>query len=499
MIKIKNKVTLLNSISSLFLQVITIISTLIIPRLILSYFGSEVNGLVSSLTQFLNYITLLEGGVTGVIVASLYQPLVRGDRNKLSAIIKTIKKFYTNIGLIFLVYAFILALIYPIIFKTEFSYLYIFILTIVLAVKLVIQYMFSLTLKSLLQADKKVYIVSITNSIMLILNMILVYVSVKIYPNIHILKFIEGITFVIQPIIYKKYVNNHYVLDKDAPEDMQLLKNRWNGLAVNMAAFIHNNTDVTILSLFTNFKIVSVYSVYALVTSGFKQIISSIGSGISPTIGHALARGDADEINSKLDIFEYVIFVSAFLLFTVGGLLITPFVLLYTKNVTDTNYNQVVFGIILVLSEFFYIIKYPHLSLAYNANKFKEITIPCYIEAGINIIISLILVPKHGLIGVAIGTLVAMIYRMIFHVRFTNKNIVKRPESIFYKKLLTFGLTTIIGIFIAIYFIPSVKLSITNWLLHGIIYTLLFSILYFINSLIFYKKELIVLKKYLKI
>lgn len=75
----KNKETLLSMISGLILQFFTIISGFILPKIILSYFGSEVNGLVSSLNQFLAYITLVEGGITGVILANLYKPLVDKD------------------------------------------------------------------------------------------------------------------------------------------------------------------------------------------------------------------------------------------------------------------------------------------------------------------------------------------------------------------------------------------------------------------------------------
>ena len=49
----KSKVTLINIISSLTLQVVTVISGFIIPKIILTNFGSSVNGLVSSLNQFL--------------------------------------------------------------------------------------------------------------------------------------------------------------------------------------------------------------------------------------------------------------------------------------------------------------------------------------------------------------------------------------------------------------------------------------------------------------
>ena len=75
----KNKVTLWNMVTALFLQVVTTISGFIIPKIILSYFGSEVNGLVSSINQFLSYISLIEGGITGVVAANLYRPIVDKD------------------------------------------------------------------------------------------------------------------------------------------------------------------------------------------------------------------------------------------------------------------------------------------------------------------------------------------------------------------------------------------------------------------------------------
>lgn len=50
----KNKTTLLNMISGLILQFFTLVSGFVLPKIILIYFGSEVNGLVSSLNQFLS-------------------------------------------------------------------------------------------------------------------------------------------------------------------------------------------------------------------------------------------------------------------------------------------------------------------------------------------------------------------------------------------------------------------------------------------------------------
>lgn len=486
--KIKN-VTLLNTISNLFLQVVTIISGFILPKIILNNFGSEVNGLVSSLSQFLSYINLLEGGITGVIMANLYKPLFNKNYEKLSQVIKTSDSFFKKIGKVFIVYSIFVALIYPIIFKTSFSYMYIFSLGLILSINLFMQYCFSLNLRTLLVADKKIYIVSFIQSICLILNIILSVISVKIYKNIHFLKIITSICFIISPIIYRHIVNKYYKLDKNALLDKSLLKSRWDGFAINIAYFIHSNTDITLLTIFADLKQVSVYSVYKSIINGINQLIAAISSAISPSIGHLYASENREELNKKFDIYEFVIFLLVFLLFTITALLITPFVMIYTRNITDVNYYNPLFGIILLLSEAMYVIRTPYVNLAYSANRFKELRTPAYIEAVMNIIISIILVRKIGLLGVAIGTLIAMTYRTIYQVVFLKKNILNRPIWMFLKKGLIFGTTCAIIILISLFIIPRVEYTITSWIVHGIIYTSISIISYFVISWIFYKEE----------
>ena len=494
--KISKNLTILNVVSSIILQLASIFFGFFISKLTLKYFGSDTNGLVSSLTQFLGYITLIEGGVTGVVVASLYRPLVKHDYNKVSSIIVTTKKFYRKIGLFFIVYSLALAIVYPLFIKTKFSFIFIASMTLILSLNLLIQYMFSLTYKTLLTADKKVYITAFTQSAIFILTTILSFILVLVFPDVHIFKLIGGILFLIQPILYGHYVKKHYKIDHTAPEDKNLLRSRWDGFAVNIAAFIHFSTDATILSIFTNLSTVSIYSVYSLVAFGLRSVTNAVSNAIMPTIGHAYAKEDKQELNEKMDIYEYIILFSVFLLFTVAGLLITSFVMIYTNGVHDANYCQPIFGILILLSESIYLLKLPHLNLAYSANKFKEITKPAFTEAILNIILSIIFVQLFGLIGVVVGTIVAMLYRMAFHVKFTKTIIDNRCQSIFYKKLSVFILATIIGLLICWLFISPPKYNTLDWIIHAAIYSVLFFTIYLIISTIFFKKELRFFRKY---
>ena len=211
--KIKGKVTLLNITSSIIMQIVSVISALIVPRLILETFGSNANGLVSSISQFLNYITLVEGGITGVISANLYRPLVNGDTEKLSSVLTTARSFYRKIGIVFIAYSVVIGLVYPIFVDTGYEYWYIFVLTLVLSIGLMLQYMFSLTYTTLLNADKKVYIVAIVSSILTLANIFLTLIVVKIYPDIIILKFANAVLFALRPLIYGLYIKKHFKIN----------------------------------------------------------------------------------------------------------------------------------------------------------------------------------------------------------------------------------------------------------------------------------------------
>ena len=492
----KSKVTLINIISSLTLQVVTVISGFIIPKIILTNFGSSVNGLVSSLNQFLSYITLIEGGITGVVLANLYKPLVDHDNKKISAVLVTAKKFFNKIGYLFIAYSIGVAVVYPILSKEGFSWSFVASLTVVLSLNLLIQYLFSLSFRVLLQADKKLYVISFTQIVITVCNIACAFFSVKIYPSIHLLKLLTGLLYIIQPLVYGYFVKKHYSINWGTEPDDNLLKERWNGFAINCAAFIHNSTDITILTIFTNLATVSIYGVYTLVTNGLNGLFAAVFRAIAPTVGQAYAKGDEHELNKKLDLFEFITFISVYFCFTLSGLLITPFVQLYTKGITDVDYIQPIFGVLIVMAEGLYLIKEPHLDLSYSANKFKELSVPAFVEAGINILVSIILVHKLGLIGVAIGTIAGMTYRMAYQIYFTTKIVKNRKQWIFYKKLLAFSFVTLIGVAIC-HFVPLTEITVWNWVLHAFIYALIFGVLYLILSLLLFKKDVRYLKEYI--
>ena len=283
------------------------------------------------------------------------------------------------------------------------------------------QYYFSITWKILLQADRKVYISASIQMIVIILNTILTVLAIRVYPSIHFVKLMASIAFILQPVLYNCYINQKYNIDKLAPKNVNALTNRWDGFGINLAAFLNNNTDVIVLTLFSTLSNVSIYSVYSLVVVGIKSLITSISAGITPSLGKEYSLGNVHRLNETFTKFENLIFFSTFSIYACTLVLIIPFVINYTSGIQDTDYCQPIFSVLLIFSYAMFCLREPYVNMAYVGNAYKDVGKYAYIEAGINIVLSLIFVYLLGLNGAALGTLISMTYRTLFHVFYLKR------------------------------------------------------------------------------
>jgi peptidoglycan biosynthesis protein MviN/MurJ (putative lipid II flippase) len=131
------------------------------------------------------------------------------------------------------------------------------------------------------------------------------------------------------------------------------------------------------------------------------------------------------------------------MLFTITGILIIPFITVYTAVIDDYNYIYPTFGVLLTLSQALYCLRLPYNQIVLAAGHFKQTQNSAIIEASINIIISIFLVSKFGLIGVAIGTAVAMGYRTIYLAWYLSSNIIYFKISNFFKHLVVDAISVI--------------------------------------------------------
>ncbi len=481
----RKKKLFLNTGTAVLYQIATLVCGLIIPRLIISFYGSTTNGLISSITHFLAFFSLMEMGVSSVVRASLYKPLAENDHDSISRVLISSRRFFRKIGLMLLIYSLALMAFFPIFVDHSHGYLSTAVLVGAMAFSSLANYLFGIVYQQLLNADQKSYVQIGASLLTLILNTGFAVVLIYMGASIEVVKVAAAIVLLLRPLILKLYVDRHYKVNFKLKLEGEPIKQKWNGLAQHIAIYVLKHADVVILTLFSTLDKVSVYNVYHLVTNGLQQMIEVMTTGMQSLLGNMYVKKETDKLEKTFSSFELLMHLGVTILYTIAGIMIIPFVKIYTKNVTDAEYIVPVFAILIVTANASYCLRMPYYMMTQAAGHFKETQASSILEAAMNVVISIILVNRFGLIGVAIGTLAAMTYRTIYLAWYLRKHILNRPFIHFIKHIIVdiFGIGLSI---LATWFIPAPEVAWGSWILISLIVALIVSaIIILINFICF--------------
>lgn len=486
----RNKRLLYNTVSSLVFQLTTIICGFILPRLILGAFGSEVNGLVNSITQFLGIISFLELGVGAVVQSALYKPLAEKRQDDVSKIISSANKFFRRLAQILLAYVIALIVFYPRFAAKEYGFAYTATLIVTISVSSFAQYYFGIVNRLLLTADQRGYIQYTAQTIAVICNTSACYILIGQGCSIQTVKLATSLIYLIQPFAIYLYVRSHYQIDTKIKYDKEPIPQKWNGIAQHVAAVILDGTDTVVLTLFASLADVSIYSVYFLVVKGVKQLFMSMTNGITSLIGELWARQELSELKRTFAWTEWVIHTGTVFVFGVTAVLIVPFVRVYTLGINDANYIQPLFAVLIVAANAGHCLRLPYNIMILAAGHYKQTQNNYIIAAIINIVISILAVKAWGLIGVAIGTLLAMGYQTVWMAWYDSKNLIKWPIVNFIRQILID-----IGTVILCWMVSSVftmnTVSYLGWVINAVEVAVVWLIIMVVVNLVFYRDKML--------
>ncbi|MBR3019802.1 MAG: polysaccharide biosynthesis C-terminal domain-containing protein [Clostridia bacterium] len=425
----------LNMLFSLSHQFIALICGIVIPKLMLNAFGSEIYGATSSIANFLSYITLLEGGIGAVTRSALYKALARRSTEQVSAIISETKRFYRIIGIVFSVYVLVIACFFKQIAHTDaFDFWYSFTLVIVIAMATAAEYFIGISYSLLLQADQAQYVVLLFRIGSTLLNAAAVIILVSLKCDIITVKLVSSLVLSVRPILLSLYVRRRYRL-VEVKGAKNMLENKQSAIGQHIAWTLHNNTDITVLTVFKNLSLVSVYSVHNMVVSQVQSILSAFSTGMEAVFGSMYANRETENLQKTFGYYETMISLLSTSLYAITAVMIVPFVRIYTRNLVDVEYVNPLFAFMLVLASFLYCLRTPYSHMIIAAGHFKETRMAAYGEAIINITSSIVLVIRIGLIGVAIGTVLATSFRFAYYVFYLSGHVLYRKIGLFVKRI----------------------------------------------------------------
>ena len=487
----RSKKATYNILSMAISEVATMLSSLILPRLILTHYGSTYNVIASASAQFLTLISSLTLCVTASTRVALYKTLAAEDLQGTSSIVRATELYMRKIALVLMVYILGLSVLYPIIVKTGFSYFDVAILIFVTGISSFAEYYFGITYRTLLLADQSVYISNVFNTIATLLGLGVAVLLIHFGCSFQLVKLSAALVHVLKLVLQNHYVTTHYRLDKKCEPDLSAIKGRKDAMAHALANIVHDNTDLVVLTLFADVKIVSVYTIYNLVMNALKKVQLILNSGTEPIFGNMWAKGENDKLKSTLEFYEFISAMFCSIAFSTTLITILSFVKIYTRGVTDVEYIRPVYAVVITLATAVQIVRTPYYRFIGGIGHYKQTKMAAIVEAATNIGLSIILVNIIGIVGVAVGTLAANLIRTLHYGFYIDDHIIKRGKWVFLSKII--WAFSNISILYLIYLFTMKNIAINgwvNWIIFAIGVFVICSIFSVLSSFVFYRKDL---------
>lgn len=499
----REKLLAKNTFSSLIFQITTIICGFVLPRLILKSYGSDVNGLVNSIVQFLQIIAFLELGVGAVVQSSLYKPLADKNNIEISKIISSAEKFFKRIAVILLVYVVVLICVYPFIVNQDFGFIYTMTLIAAISISSFAQYYFGIVNRLLLTADQRGYVQYNSQTVVLILNTVACAILINLDSSIQLVKLTTSLIYLLRPLYLKFYVDKYYTIDRRILYKEEPIKQKWNGVAQHVAAIVLDGTANIVLTIFSTLSNVSIYSVYYLVVYGVKRLFISSTNGIQALLGELWAKRELDTLNRTFGWTEWIIHTGVTFVFGCTGILIVPFISVYTSGVNDANYLQPLFAVLVTIANAMHCLRLPYNIMILAGGHYKQTQHNYIIAVILNIVISISVVKIWGLVGVAIGMLIALVYQTVWMAYYDSRNLIRWPFKNFVTQVIVDGISIGIAV-MATRWISLEEISYFSWLLMAIKVTVIMFLVVCVTNFIFYRDKInklknLIMKKCIKV
>lgn len=466
----RTKAFIRNMAASAVLQAVNMLSGIIVPRIMLIYYGSEINGLVSSIVQFISYFNIVEAGLGGAVIFSLYKPLADRNVSAISNIVTAAKGLYYKTGMFFSVLVLMLAAIYPfMVTVTDKSPWQVALLVIILGANGVLDFFVMAKYTTLFTADQRLYVISLANCLQVIFTTVIIFILARQQIDIVVLRAIVVMVILGKAYLIRWYAGKYYASVNYSSEtpDYTALTKRWDVLYLQLLGAVQTATPVVLLTLLAkDLKLVSVYVVYNMVLSGVNGILGIFMNGLQAGFGEIIAKGEIGILQRAYSEFQFIYYNLIGIAFTVTFVTIQPFIRLYTDGITDVDYNVPIIAGLFVVSSLLYNLKTPQGMLTLAAGLYREQRVQLTLQSMILLVLGLCLTSEYGVSGVLIATIASNVFRDVEIPYFVHKFLLRESYINTYKNMILCLSISVTAIFFIKQCMSTEVFSYAEWFLY---------------------------------
>lgn len=399
-----------NVIVGISSQVINLLLSFVSRTIFIKILGITYLGLNGLFTNVLSVLSLAELGIGNAIIFSMYKPLAENDRKKINALMNLYSKAYFIIGIIVAIIGIAIMPFLGYITNGINDIQNIYIIYILYLLNSVISYFFAYK-RSIIIADQKNYIITKYQYIFNIMQVIFQVLILIITHNFILYLFIQILCSFFYNLFISMKAEKLYPFLKEKNKhrldevNKQAIFNNIKALMIyKVAGVALNGTDNIIMSKIVGTIWVGICSNYNLIIGAVTTILSQLFVGITASIGNLNVTENKEK---KEQIFNNINFIS----FWIFGfcsisfwILSSPFIEIWIGKEYVLN-NQILF--VLILN--FYISGMHTVIYTFRdaMGLFRETKYIPVILTIINIILSILLGVKFGILGIFLATAIS--------------------------------------------------------------------------------------------
>ena len=473
-----------NGLSNVLVSMSSTIMSFLVRTIFIKILGQEYLGLNGLFTNILSLLSLAELGFSTAISFSLYEPLAKKDIKKVNEIIIYLKKVYSKIAFLILFGGIIILPLLKYMVNGYDVNLEVYIIFLMYLLNTVTSYFFSYSCV-LIEADQKNYKLFYIRWGFDLLTYVMQMVVLLLWENFILYLIVEFIIKYIQRFIMHNYIKKQYKdinfdanLKLDIDEKNKIKKNIKGIVFHRIGDYAVNGTDNILISAIVNISTTGVYSNYLSITSVFRSLISNVITATTSSFGNLNVTESCETKKNVFDILNFLTyFVSGIVIIGVYFCISNLIELWLGKEFLLGNICTIVICVNLYLRCILQSIDTIKNSAGlYYIDRYIPI-----IQAIINIIVSIVLGKKLGILGILLGTTISSICT----VNITKPFIVYK--YIFESSSFEYFLKTIKNIILIIitFFLGGIilkKIAINNLflllILKGLISVIIYSLIY---------------------
>lgn len=373
--------------------------------------GKAYLGVSGAFGNLLTLFSLAEMGFGTAIIFGMYKPLAEDDRPKLGALMGLYRRVYHIVGCVVAAAGLALVPFYRLFLKDAPDIPDLTLIYLLYLANSVITYFLSYK-QNIIVADQKNYICTLYQygfcvvqnvvqiAVLILTRNFILYLAMQILFSFFTNFFLARRADRMYPYL-KTY--RHEKLNR---EDRQSITKNIRALFLHqMGSTVVNGTDQLVISSLVGVESAGIYALYYLITSTLRNLTSQIFGSITASVGNLGTEKDREKSH---DIFLSVNFAGFWIFsfcFICLLVLFNPFIVLWTRR-GDTVYPM---AAVFLIALNFYATGMRQATLTFKTalglfwyDRYKAV-----VEAAVNLVLSILLTLRFGVVGVFAGTLVS--------------------------------------------------------------------------------------------